>query len=426
VKRGKKTSKKAGGKKRQGSKDSNKDRKDEKRAPKTVANPSAEVFAALNECQHSFTNHRKAASLLLSTFKRMDADTRVERFLGEILIPSVDRVLVVASRTPAVERMVGFFADFCCTAVSVVLKSKGKDDQESSLHGLATDLNRVRDGLLLDLVDKSRVAEKTVRFRACQLIAHVLAKLGTHQDEDLNTEREQNDEWFELSDDVWDTLSLAIAKRATDKVAIVRVQAFECLRWLQSPDVDENGVVQNVDPVTTLLINAITSDTCKDVRKVAVEGIAVMEATLLPLLSRAQDIDVATRCTTLDILSRKVCVANLTIDQVGFAINFSKQLSCHPLSHKVDFSFVPHKISTSSISFTCGILLPRRWPSNHISPFMMIITVGFFLLLLSAFPIPQRLSLLRSSLMDREPEVRKFGTLLVGISQLSLTRSPLR
>jgi hypothetical protein len=277
----------------------------------------AEICASLNECQHSFTHHRKTALLLLNTFKRMDPAKRVDQFLSDIIVPSVDRVLVVSSRTPAIERIVEFFADFSCTAVSIVLKNKEKD--EDILHKLASDLNLIRDGLLLDLVKKSSAADKTVRFRTCQLIAHMLAKLGSQQEGGSTTEQidnQVNDEWFGLSDELWDTLSVAMEKRAIDKVAIVRVKAFECLRWLQNPDIDESGVVQGVDPVTKLFVGAITSDTNKDVRKVAVEGIAVMEATLLPLLARAQDTDIATRCTALEVLSRKVCVANLTIDQV--------------------------------------------------------------------------------------------------------------
>ena len=124
--------------------------------------------------------------------------------------------------------------------------------------------------------------EKTVRYRATQLVAHIINSLDS-----------VDDEYFHL-------LKMGLLKRIRDKESMIRVQAVLGLGRLagnendedkdnaDSDDDDANGLLEK-------LLEVLQNDPSADVRRSLLLNLPLTPGTLPYLLERARDLDPATR-----------------------------------------------------------------------------------------------------------------------------------
>ena len=234
------------------------------------------VAAALNEAQRSISGHRKLARLLTSRL----ASEGPEKVLRE-LAPCIAHLMLVFQRDSSIERAIRFVVTF------VTLHDEAHADAQEAL----------LEGLLSWLAPLSRALDKSVRFRACQIIAGVFSHAGAD---------------LELSDDVIEDVSRAMRLRLRDKVPQVRAQAARALARLQDPGERRDF---SADPVTQAYRDMVGSDRNKDVRKVVLASMAVSEFTLPDILVHTRDTTDAVRRTAYLVLASKVPMASLSIAQ---------------------------------------------------------------------------------------------------------------
>jgi Nuclear condensing complex subunits, C-term domain len=186
------------------------------------------------------------------------------------LMECTARLLVVGKREKSVENCIKFVARF------VVLP----------------DVAEVLAPFMLQwLMSLSECADKSVRFRACQLTALILNALADDID-------------FEIDEEVFG----GVYARVKDRVPSVREQAVEGLYRLQEP---QNAECEAVDAMLRLL----ASDSSTSVRKAALSHIALSKKTLPAVLDRTRDVVPAIRSAAFSVLERKLFIRSLSIAQ---------------------------------------------------------------------------------------------------------------
>ena len=123
--------------------------------------------------------------------------------------------------------------------------------------------------------------EKTVRYRATQLVAHIINSLDA------------------IDDDFYFLLRTALLKRIRDKEAVVRVQAVLGLVRLAGSDEEEDDGEESDDDsargLTAKLIEILQNDPSADVRRSLLLNLPLTPTTLPFLLERARDSDAGAR-----------------------------------------------------------------------------------------------------------------------------------
>ena len=132
--------------------------------------------------------------------------------------------------------------------------------------------------LLLLLTSK----EKTARYRATQLVAHIINSLDSI-----------DDEFFHL-------LKMGLLKRIRDKEPMIRVQAVLGLGRLagNEDEGDQDNADSDDDDTSSLLdilLEVLQNDPSADVRRSLLLNLPLTPGTLPYLLERARDVDPATR-----------------------------------------------------------------------------------------------------------------------------------
>jgi hypothetical protein len=143
------------------------------------------------------------------------------------------------------------------------------------------------------LLRASQVAEKTVRYGACMVLADCLEALP---------------ERLVLGEQLGRALLKGLCLRARDRDAGVREAAIRGMLRFQEPE-------QAGCPVVSTLLQMIHSDKSPQVRKRALESIAVSKRTLGQILARTRDTRPELRLTAFQILEKKVALTMLTREQ---------------------------------------------------------------------------------------------------------------
>lgn len=247
------------------------------------------VGSAFADAQRSYATHARASRALLAAFQKSP-----EAFL-DAFVHCLNRALVVFSREPAVERIISFVAAFA--AENSATDEQCQDGDPVSGHG--KDANPTpRTGnfsslVLHYLMDQTTAASKAVRFRTCQTLAAALNALPENA---------------ALDDNLWDSLQDALLERATDKVPRVRAAAAAALCRLQT-----SGVLEE-DPVASMLLSMLSTDSSSAVRKAALTAVAVSDATIGPILRRTRDVKEDVRKAAYGVLAAKIHPADLPED----------------------------------------------------------------------------------------------------------------
>lgn len=248
------------------------------------------VFA---DAQKATAGHRKAIITLrrmqeaccyepTSTKKRKQSDELEEEHFNREVVRIVLRILPVRKAEPVGDRAVRFLAAFLNVA-------SGKDNEIYEASGEVeedtlpeTPTSRLTTQILSELLRVIQAKDKTIRFRATQIMSHVINSLDT------------------LDDSLFHKLRFALLRRIHDKEAPVRLQAVCGLGRLAAEVEDDEEQDSDSDDdvrggVLNKLLQVLQNDPSAEVRRNLLLNLPLTKELLPYLLERARDADATTR-----------------------------------------------------------------------------------------------------------------------------------
>lgn len=227
----------------------------------STLNPAiCEIF---DNAQKAVAHHRQGVQKLSKLFD--NTEQMKDNF--DSLFICYDQILQYGKKEPVAERVAKFFASFVGQANETIL-------------GMC----------IAYLVQRSTVADKTVRFRSCQTISMILSSMDSDA---------------EISDNVWNVLIDAVMPRFKDKCAVTRTWAVKCATRLQDPTDPEDAIVNE-------MLTLLTSDPSKDVRIACLQSLCICKHTLPAILSRLRDVRVEVRVATVQLLYKSIDIRHLS------------------------------------------------------------------------------------------------------------------
>ncbi|KIW14012.1 hypothetical protein PV08_06793 [Exophiala spinifera] len=209
-----------------------------------------EIFS---DAQRSLVGHKTLAKRL----RRLESTPNFEAHIKQCIF----RLLDVSKSEVAGNRVIKF--------LTVYLEAAEGTNQSTS-------------SILLALLPFLCAKDKTVRYRATQLVSQILGVLST------------------IDDDLYKVIRHELIKRLRDKVPAIRLEAVLALGRLvenEMDDEDEEGdSEEDVAPgLLEKLLDVLQNDTNADVRRALLLNLPVTPKTLPYLLERARDRDGPTR-----------------------------------------------------------------------------------------------------------------------------------
>ncbi|KIW58228.1 hypothetical protein PV05_02768 [Exophiala xenobiotica] len=209
-----------------------------------------EIFS---DAQRSLVGHKTLAKRL----HRLENTPNFEAHIKQ----SVFRLLDVSKSEVAGNRVIKF--------LTVYLES-------------ADATNRTTSSILLALLPFLCAKDKTVRYRATQIISQILGVLST------------------IDDDLYKVIRHELIKRLRDKVPAIRLEAVLALGRLVVNELEDEDEEQDSDEdvapgLLEKLLDVLQNDTNADVRRALLLNLPVTSRTLPYLLERARDRDGPTR-----------------------------------------------------------------------------------------------------------------------------------
>ncbi|KAJ5563075.1 Armadillo-like helical [Penicillium sp. DV-2018c] len=198
-------------------------------------------------------------------------ETEIEREFNTEVGRCMLRILTIKKSEPVGDRVLRFLGTFLSHASEKDAEIFAPQEDED--HSAETPTARLTTSLVATLVPVMTSKDKIVRFRATQIIAHVVNSLEA------------------IDDELYHTIRQGLLKRLRDKEASVRVQAVLGLGRLAGDD----GEDDDNSALLEKLIDIMQNDTSADVRKTLLTNLPLAPLTLPYLLERARDLDAATR-----------------------------------------------------------------------------------------------------------------------------------
>jgi condensin complex subunit 3 len=271
--------------------------------PSSSPNLRRDVSAIFADAQRSTTGHRKLMvrlrklqEICCGIYQKNKKGT--DREQEEIVIPEeatvaekefnvevgrcVLRILPIKKSEPVGDRILRFLDTFIAHAYekdNELFASKEEEEDDGMQSAPETPTSRLTSSLVDLIVPLLGSKDKVVRFRATQIIAHIVNTLES------------------IDDELYHTIRQGLLKRIRDKESSVRVQAVIGLARLTGNDDDEDGPDDNSTALLEKLIEIMQNDTSADVRKSLLSNLPLSQVTLPYLLERARDLDAATRRT---------------------------------------------------------------------------------------------------------------------------------
>ncbi|KAJ8105375.1 hypothetical protein OPT61_g10218 [Boeremia exigua] len=188
------------------------------------------------------------------------------------------RIVNVKKSEPAGDRVVRFLATFLKHATEKdQINAAALDGEYETTDTPATRLNTLIFKIALRLLQSK---DKTLRFRAVQIITHMVNNLE------------------QIDDNIFALVKAGLTKRLRDKEPSVRVQAVLGLGRLISNDEDELDDEDDEDEANSILerlVGIMINDPDAQVRRTILSNIPFWPTTLRYQLERARDVDVTTR-----------------------------------------------------------------------------------------------------------------------------------
>ena len=194
------------------------------------------------------------------------------------------RVLSVKKAEPVGDRVVRFLGLFLKSASEkdlAIFEAENGQDETGVVPETPT--SRMIFSILSSLVPVLLAKEKTVRFRATQIISHVINSLDS------------------IDDELYHLIRQGLIKRIRDKEPTIRIQAVMGLGRLAGNETDDNHEDDDSDDemassgLLEKLLDVLQNDTSAEVRRSLLLNLPLTPATLPYLLERARDLDGATR-----------------------------------------------------------------------------------------------------------------------------------
>ncbi|PYI35887.1 ARM repeat-containing protein [Aspergillus indologenus CBS 114.80] len=276
---------------------------DEPALPEAVPTLRRDICAIFADAQRSTTGHRKLVVRLRKlqefccgiTQKGSKKDGKREQSRSELVLPSEEtipeqefntevgrcvlRILPVKKSEPVGDRILRFLGTFLHQASEKDAElSASNEDEDDDLENVTETPTARLTTTLVNLIIPLLVAkDKTVRFRATQIVAHIVNSLET------------------IDDDQYHAIRHGLLKRIRDKEPAVRVQAVMGLGRLAGNDDDDDDNDESSRAILEKLVDIMQNDTSADVRKTLLINLPLVPATLKYLLERARDLDAPTR-----------------------------------------------------------------------------------------------------------------------------------
>jgi len=176
-------------------------------------------------------------------------------------------------------RFLGFFLRHASEKDAALFSESDINETGSFPETASTRLTSHILSILLPLLGSK---EKTVRYRATQLVAHIINSLDS------------------IDDEYYHLLKMGLLKRIRDKESMIRVQAVLGLGRLagNEDDGDQGGEDSDDDDANGLLeklLDVLQNDPSADVRRSLLLNLPLTPGTLPFLLERARDLDPAIR-----------------------------------------------------------------------------------------------------------------------------------
>jgi len=255
-----------------------------------------QIASVFHEAQRTTASHRKLAVTLrkiqeaccfepTSTKKtaaaQSAADFHEDDFNTEFL-RCVLRVMPVKKSEGVGEKTIRFIGLFLRHAVDKDNEALGEVDEDASTMP-ETPTTRLTAYLIDNALPLLTAKDKFVRYRATQLISHIINSLDA------------------IDDELFQKLRLGLLKRILDKEAMVRVQAVLGLGRLAGNeaeaqgDSDDSGYDGASVSLLDKLLEVLQNDPSADVRRSLLVNLPILPNTLPFLLERARDQDAPTR-----------------------------------------------------------------------------------------------------------------------------------
>lgn len=235
---------------------------------------SSIVAQAFSTAQSTTAAHPRATSLLLRAYS-LDSEAFLDAFTH-----ALNRLLLVFSRDPPVERLVVFVSRFAAENTS----------QTANFCSL----------LLTYLIHQSGAVCRAVRFRSVQIIAAILGALPENAD---------------ISDDIWESLDESLINRSQDRLPRVRAAAAGALCRVQTSG-DPND-----DVFCSRLLEMVSLDSSAAVRKAGLNAIALTEHTIPSVVARIRDVNEDIRASVYRILAKKLHPNHLSLEERVFVLS---------------------------------------------------------------------------------------------------------
>ena len=184
------------------------------------------------------------------------------------------RIVPIKKTEPVGDRVLRFLGTFLAHASEKDAELFAADENDDNV--VETPTARLATSVVSGLVPLLMAKDKIVRFRATQIMAHIVNSLDT------------------IDDDLYHTIRQGLLKRLRDKEPSVRVQAVMGLGRLAENDEEDDDNDEN-SALLEKLIDIMQNDTSGDVRKNLLTNLPLSPGTLPYLLERARDLDAGTR-----------------------------------------------------------------------------------------------------------------------------------
>lgn len=250
-----------------------------------------QIAAVFREAQRNTATHRKSAVTLRKLHeaccyepteakKTAAADFDENDFSNEF-IRCVLRIIPVKKSESVGEKTIRFVSLFMRHSIDKDVELIGEVDADASTMP-ETPSTRLTSRLMETVLPFMTAKDKFVRYRATQLIAHVVNSLDA------------------IDDDLFQKLRYALLKRIRDKEAMVRAQAVLGLGRLAGNQIEAeaNSDDSDEDDASGLLeklLEVLQNDPSSEVRRSLLVNLPILPTTLPYLLERARDQDAMTR-----------------------------------------------------------------------------------------------------------------------------------
>ncbi|KAH8731774.1 nuclear condensing complex subunit [Phaeosphaeriaceae sp. PMI808] len=202
-----------------------------------------------------------------------------EDFNTEV-VRCVLRIIGVKKSEPVGDRIIRFLGVFLKHASEkdqAIFATEA--DEEGAFH--ETPSSRLTNNILTTILSFLNGKDKTIRFRATQLVAHIVNSLTT------------------IDDEIFDLIRVGFLKRLRDKEPSVRVQAILGLGRLAGNDDEEQDEEDSDDDaaggILEKLLDIMINDPSAEVRRAVLLNLPLWPSTLRYILERARDMDATTR-----------------------------------------------------------------------------------------------------------------------------------